>query len=145
MVAFKRWFLEDPSDTNPATRTYVFRPSPNKMSSPFPKRALTAATTTGLRGQPLIWEGQAGATSWSFGGAILDAAQYEALRSWVLDRKGGVVYVHDHFGRRIEVVLEGFDPQPPERMKNGKYWYHTYTITALVLKVGKPKTSEVPA
>lgn len=141
MAALQRWKMVDPTDTDPATREYTFWPSPNKMSSPFPARALTVSSSSAPGGQPLVWEGPRPTVEWSFGGSILNAAQYEALRSWVYERDGHI-WVYDHFGRRHDAVLKEFNPEAPERMKNGRYWYHTYTIKATVFSTSAPTVDE---
>lgn len=132
-----KWRLFDPSDVDPETNNYVFEWSPNKMSSPFPKRNITTTGTTAVDGQALLWEGSTQPTAWTFGGAIPNREQYETLRSWVYDRKGRL-YLWDHFGRRFTVLLREFTADPPERHKRGRYWFHTYTIEALVLAVSAP-------
>lgn len=134
------WRLVDPTDTNPATREYIFRPNPRRMTSPFPERAITTRKSSAPGGRSMVWEGPLPDTEWSFTGSALDKAQYEALRKWVYDRPGHV-YVYDHFGRRMDCVLKAFQPEPPERMKSGKYWYHVYTIKATVF--GMPTTPTV--
>lgn len=144
MVAHKQWYFEDTKDPNVATRTFTLYPNPSTMSSPFPTKEITALPTTALNGQTLYWEGQTTPVEWSFGGTIRDAALYEALRAWVYARSGPI-NVYDHFGRRITVLFRSFAPEPPERAKGGVYWYHKYTITALVMSIGAPKTNEVPA
>ena len=136
-----RWRIVDPTDVDPATREYVFRPGPNKMSSPFPTRAITTSSSSAPGGQPIVWEGPTPPVEWTFSGSILSKAQYEMLQSWVYER-GGHVWIYDHFGRRLDVVLKEFSPEPPERMKNGKYWYHRYTIKAVVFSISKATVDE---
>jgi hypothetical protein len=104
------------------------------MTSPFPIRTITSKGTTAVDGQVLMWEGMRQPSSWSFTGAIKDAAHYEALRSWVYDRQGRL-FLWDHFGRRLILVLQEFKPDPGDKMRVGRYWYHTYTITAIVISV----------
>lgn len=133
-----RWRLQDPAD--PA-EVYTFPRNPNKMSSPFPSRMITTKGTTALDGQVLLWEGVREPKQWSFGGHIKDAAHYEDLRSWVFDRQGRL-FLWDHFGRRYVVVLKDFDATPPERMKIGRYWHHTYEITGLVISVSAPTVGD---
>lgn len=137
MPGVKKWKIYDPSDPNPATNTYTFEWSPNAMSSPFPRRSVTAQGTTAPGGQALVWEGPREPAMWTFEGSIPNRDQYEALRKWVLERTGRMV-VTDHFGRDIVCVFRSFTPTPPERMKVGRYWYHTYSIEALVISVGAP-------
>lgn len=140
MGRLQQWKLVDPTDAS-AGGLYLFEPNPNKMSSPFPARALTTESSSAPGGRPMVWEGPTPPTEWSFGGSILDKAQYEALRSWVYDRPGHV-YVYDHFGRRLDTVLREFIPESPERMRNGRYWYHTYTIKAVVFGITPPTVGE---
>jgi len=132
-MAVLRWRLQDPA--NPGDE-YTFPISPNRMSSPFPQRLVTTKGTTAVDGQVLLWEGATEPTNWEFGGAILNAAHYEALRSWVYD-KPGRMFLWDHFGRRYDLVFKEFKPEA-ERMKVGRYWYHGYTITALVVSISAP-------
>jgi hypothetical protein len=131
-----RWTIADASDS------YTFWPNPNAMSSPFGKRNVTSKVTTAVDGQVLFFEGGKNATEWTFSGDILDALQYEALRHWVYDRIGRRVTVRDHFGRLISCVLTEFKPTPKRAV--GKYWRHTYEITALVTGVSAPTVGEVP-
>lgn len=138
MAVYKRWVLSDGSEDS-----YTFQPNPNAMSSPFPERSITTKVTTAVDGQVLLMEGMATPATWTFSGDILDHTQYEALRSWVYDRVGRRVVVTDHFGRRIVCVLIKFDPVPKRAV--GRYWRHTYTISAVVVSVGDPAVSEVPA
>jgi len=138
MGAYKRWELRDSSGD-----VYVFVPNPNQMTSPFPNRNVTMQSTTAVDGKVLLFEGTSQPVQWTFGGDIQDHEQYEALRQWVYDRVGRRVRVYDHFGRRITCVLTRFDPTPVRSV--GKYWRHTYEITAIVTKVGAPTVGEVPA
>lgn len=139
MPVFKRWTLTDPYTGD----VYTFPNNPNKMTSPFPEKALTSLTTTAVGGQALVWEGATPPTSWSFGGSILDAAHYEALRSWVYEHQGRLL-VTDHFGRGIVCVLRSFKPEPKRAV--GRYWRHEYTIEALIFgQPGAPTVGEVPA
>lgn len=142
MAAHLRWRFEDPYDSDPETNSYTFPINPNQMSSPFPEKAISAMTTTAIGGVPLVWQGNTPPKSWTFGGEILDAAHYEALRSWTYDRNRRL-YLFDHFGRRLILVMQSFDPAPKRAV--GRYWRHTYTCTALVLSVGAPTVAEVPA
>ncbi len=135
-----RWRLQDPADATP-DGVYEFPWNPNKMTSPFPARQLTAKATTAIDGQVLLWEGATMPANWTFGGAIKDAAHYEALRSWVYDRQGRLL-VHDHFGRMLVVVLKEFKPDPGEKMRVGRYWYHTYTVDAVVLSISAPTVGD---
>jgi hypothetical protein len=137
MPAFKRWTIHD------ANGTYTFFPNPNGMTSPFPARNISAKVTTAVDGQVLMFEGGRQAKEWTFSGDIIDAEQYEALRSWVFDRLGTRVQVSDHFGRVIDCVLTDFKPTPKRAV--GKYWRHTYEVSALVTHVGAPTVGEVPA
>lgn len=135
MNGVQRWRFFDPYDPDPRTNIYTFTFNPNEMSSPFPQRNVTAETTTAVDGQTLFFEGNARPTEWSFAGDILDAAHYEALRSWVYDRRRRI-YIYDHFGREIQCVLTAFTPTPKRSVC--RYWRHTYEIRAFVFKVGNP-------
>lgn len=140
MATVLRWVLQDPADPSPAG-TYTVPRNPNRMTSPFPARAITSEGTTAIDGQVLLWEGMTTPTQWSFGGTIVDAAHYEALRSWVYDRQGRL-FVYDHFGRRLVVVLKEFKADPPEKAKMGRYWHHDYEISALVLSISQPTVGD---
>lgn len=139
-MAVMRWRLQDPA--NP-TDTYTFPISPNTMSSPFPARMVTTKGVTAIDGQVLMWEGPIEPQQWSFGGSILDAAQYEALRSWVYDRQGRM-FLWDHFGRRYVVVFKSLSVETtaPAKRQPGRYWYHTYTIEALVVSISAPTVGD---
>lgn len=132
-MALHKWRLEDPADSNPATNRYVFPTNPDKMSSPFPTKAISAEATTAVDGQVLLWEGMTPATAWSFSGHVRSAEAYEELRSWVYDRRGRL-FIYDHFGRRLVVVLQSFEPEGKRSV--GVYWHHSYLIKALI--VGAP-------
>lgn len=139
MVAFLRWRFYDPY----SAEEYVFPLNPNTMSTPFGERPITALTSTAVGGQTLAWEGAKLPADWSFGGVILNAAHYEALRSWTYDRKGRIV-VSDHFGRNYTTVLRSFKPEPKRSIS--RYWRHDYTIDALVFGApSAPTILEVPA
>lgn len=136
---FLRWKFYDPY----TGESYVFPINPNTMTPVFPQRALTPLTTTAVGGQALVWEGATPPAAWSFGGAILDSAHYEALRSWTYDRKGRII-VSDHFGRDMVSVLSVFKPEPKRSL--GRYWRHEYTIDALMFGApSAPLIGEIPA
>lgn len=136
-MAVLKWKFVDPSDPDPLTNNYTFEWSPNTQTSPFAKRNITFLGTTATNGQPLMWEGQREPMEMTFGGAIPNRAQYEALRKWVYDRNGRM-FIYDHFGRRMTVLFTGFDPTPPERARGSRYWYHTFQITCRVLAITAP-------
>lgn len=143
MVAFKRWKFIDPYDTNPATREYVFPINPKTMSDPFPRKNITSATTTAVGGKALLFEGNTPPHEWQFGGSILDADHYEALRSWTYDRRNRII-VEDHFGRQFTCVLTQFSPEPKRAV--GRYWRHEYQVSGYVLGTPTaPTVGEVPA
>lgn len=137
MGAYLRWTLTDPAGT------YTFNPNPNQMTTPFPARNISMQMTTAVDGQVLLFEGAKTPAQWTFGGDCMTAAQYEVLRSWVYDRVGRRVTVTDHYGRAIVCVLVKFDPVPKRAV--GRYWRHTYEISAVVVRVGAPTVGEVPA
>jgi hypothetical protein len=137
MAAFLRWKFEDPADPNPLTNTYTLLHNPSKQTSPFPARDLAYQGTTAVDGQVLVWEGMTNPVDWSFSGTVFNAEHYEALRTWVYDRKGRM-FVWDHFGRRLTVVFKKLSAEPPEAPKPGMYWFHTYTVEALVLAITAP-------
>lgn len=137
-MAIFNWRLTDPRDTKFETNHYNFPRNPEEMTSPFAPRVISSAPTT--YGNHILREGSPLPKSWTFSGTIPDRAMYEQLRSWVYDRKNRL-WLDDHFRRRLVVVLENFDPTP--KRAYGKYWLHSYTITAQVLKVGKPFVEEV--
>jgi hypothetical protein len=130
-----RWQFYDPYDPNPDTATYQFPRNPNAMTTPFPQRNLTLKQVTAIDGQVLLYEGQPTLAQWTFSGDIKDAAHYDLLRSWVYDRKHRI-YVTDHFGRQLLVVLTKFDAVPKRGV--GVYWRHTYTITGTVIDITEP-------
>lgn len=131
--ALHKWRLEDPADPDPATRVYVFPRNPVKMSAPFLEKNISMEGTTAVDGQVLLWEGVTPARPWSFGGAIIDKAQHEALRSWVYDRQGRL-FVYDHFGRRFTVVMQALETEVVR--KNQVYWRHDYTVKCI--QIGQP-------
>ncbi len=137
MPVYKRWVFSDESGS------YTFTLNPNAMTSPFGARNIVLRATSAVDGQALLMEGNRQLAEWTFSGRCLDAAHYENLRSWVYDRLGRRVVVSDHFGRRISAVLTKFEPVP--RRSVGRYWSHDYTCTAIVISVGAPTVSEVPA
>ena len=135
-MAHRRWTFQD------STETYTMEKNPNRMTSPFPQRNVQAMGTTAVGGQPRLYEGSIAPYEWTFGGDIMSAVQYEALRRWVYDKKG-LVRVSDHFGRVFNVILTNFDATPKRGV--GKYWRHEYTIKCLVMKAPSVATvGEVP-
>jgi len=138
--AVQKWRFFDPYDTDPTTNTYTVPVNPNKMTSPFPTRNVSTKATTAVDGQTLFIEGQASPASWSFAGDIFDSAHYEALRSWVYDRRRRI-QIYDHFGRQINCVLESFTPTP--KRSTAKYWRHEYEIKATVTSVGAPTVGDI--
>lgn len=138
MAVFLRWTMFDPTTST----TYTFERNPNEMSSPFPARNLQPLATTAVSGRPIVFEGSSQPYEWSFGGDAVTKAQYEALRTW--SEKKGYVYVSDHYGRVIPVLMTKFDPTPKRAV--GKYWRHTYRMTTLIVgPVGPSTVGEVPA
>jgi len=127
-----RWTFQDPAFPSVI---YTLPWNPQTMSSPFPARSITALATTAIDGQVLLQEGMAEPANWSFSGIIKDAAHYEALRGWTYGH--GRIYIFDHFGRQLTVVLKNFKPSP-EKIRIGHYWRHTYEVEGLVLAVGAP-------
>lgn len=134
------WAFFDPYDSDPTTNTYNLPVNPNSMTSPFGERPLTIAVTTAVDGQTLMFEGRMRPVAWQFSGVLLEAAEYDKFRSWVYERNRRVV-ITDHFGREITCVMTKFDPTP--QRANGRYWKHSYTISATVLSVSKP--TRIPA
>ncbi len=130
---FLRWKFVDPYDPT-ATNTFTFPRNPNTMTSPFPRRNVTATGTTAINGRKLLTEAQASPTEWTFGGNIHNSTHYEELRSWVYERYGRRLYLYDHFGRRLTIVPLEFRPIPKRTV--GQYWRHTYEIVAMVLDIG---------
>lgn len=136
-VIVQRWVF-----TNPSTgETYTVPRNPDAMTSPFPSRTINAKHSTAITGQVLLTEGAPQlAANWQFSGTMADSRHYEKLRHWVNDINNRV-QITDHYGRVIDCVLLNFDPKPKRDMH--RYWSHTYTITALVIRVGEP--TQVPA
>lgn len=134
-LAVRKWVFSDGIDTwSPPF-------NPDAMTSPFPSRNVTTKHTSAISGQVLLYEGAPQVANWQFSGVSFDASHYEGLRHWVED-KNTRVQVTDHFGRVIDCVLLQFDAVP--RKDARRYWTHTYTIHALVLKVGPPTMVPVP-
>lgn len=133
----RRWALTDPHDTNPATNTFRFPHNPREMTSLHPDRAVSSMSTTNHR--VLLYEGQTPAKQWQFSGPIFHKDEYEAMRSWVYDRKRRLI-LNDHFGRNITLVFTGIEAVPKRR--NGYYYSHEYTISCLVLDVSDPVIGE---
>lgn len=142
-MAVHRWRFIDPS----TGANYTFEHNPNRMSSPFPRRNVTAMTTSAITGQTILTEGNAGAAEFTFGGSIRSKAHYDALRSWVYDEDGRPqrrrIVIVDHFGRQMDAVLLSFNPIPKRTLN--VYWRHDYECTALVTRVGPATvTNEAP-
>ncbi len=129
----RRWVMTDPYDTNSATNTYNFPRNPKEMTSLHAERAVSSMSTTNHK--ILLFEGQTPAKQWQFSGPILDKQQFTDLTAWVYNRKRRV-NINDHYGRNISCVLTSFDVVPKRR--NGHYYSHEYTISALVLNVSAP-------
>lgn len=128
MAGVRRWRFQAEGET------YTVPLNPNAMTPLFPTRAITARPV--VHGDKvLLFEGSTPPTNWQFSGDILDEAHHEALRHWVYDITQRVM-IRDHYGRDIECVLTQFEPVPKRALN--RPWRHTYTIRALVLKVGAP-------
>lgn len=138
--AVVKWRFEDPADSDPDTRSYTFAVNPNQMGSPYPVRAIQTLGVTAVGGNVLMWEGMRQPAQLTFGGTLLSYAQFEAMRSWVYDRKGRL-FLWDHFGRRMTVVLHSFTPEP-QKFSGRYYWRHTYTIECTVISVSTPLYAE---
>lgn len=129
----RRWVITDPYDVNPTTNTYHFPRNPADMSSLHAERAISSMATTNRK--ILLYEGQTPPKSWQFSGPILDKQQFTDLYDWVYNRKRRVI-INDHYGRNISCVLQSFEVNPKRR--NGYYYSHDYTVTALVLSITAP-------
>lgn len=141
-MAVYRWRFIDPTNG----QQYVFEHNPKRMNSPFPRRNVTAATTTAVNGQTILTEGNSAPAEFTFGGSIRSKAHYDALRSWVYDDDGrprtGRIIIVDHFGRQLDAVLMSFSPEPKTTLN--VYWRHEYEINALVTRVGPATVSNEP-
>lgn len=109
--------------------SYQFGVNPNKMGSFIRPRAVDVVTTTAPDGQVLLTEGARKPKQTSFGGVILDQAQHDAMLGWLDDHQR--IYLDDHFGRRWEVFILDFAPEPKKTLN--RYWRHDYTVTLLIL------------
>lgn len=119
--------------------TYTFRRNPSEMSSPYPMRQITAEhTSSGLDGQPLVWEGPPQLQDMTFSGTLIDKQDWDDFTQWVYNSRGHVM-ITDHLGRQMDVVFRKFEPtiQAGIKVVNGvqKPYYGKYTITALVFSV----------
>lgn len=141
-MAVHRWRFIDPN----SGRFYVFEHNPNRMNSPFPRRNITAHTTTAIHGQTVLIEGNTGPAEFTFGGSIRSKEHYDALRSWFYDDEGRPnsrrIIIFDHFGRELQAVLLSFEPVPKRALN--VYWRHEYECTALVTKVGLASVENAP-
>lgn len=140
MVTFERWKFEDPADTNPLTRSYVFEVNPNVMGSPFPTRNVTTLGTTAVDGKVLLWEGMRSPAQMTISGVSLSRAQYYELERWVLG-KDGRLFLYDHFGRRMVVIPLAFKPEP-RRAVGSHPWIHDYSIDLIVVSIAQPTVLE---
>jgi hypothetical protein len=140
-LAVARWQFRDPNDTDSTTNTWVVPINPREMSSVWPARTFTQKHTTSVTGQLLLFEGPPSPVNFTFSGAILDADHYDLLRSWVYDRRTAVE-ITDHYGRVLTVILTQFDAKP--KNARGNYWRHEYTVTGMLLSVGRPTLVPTP-
>lgn len=123
--------------------TYTVPINPNKMTSPYPEKAITTHVTTAVDGNTLYFQGRSAPANWQFGGKILDKDHYDNLRKWVYEK--GRIVITDHFNRAISCLLLKFDPVPPAPAQSRvHYWNHDYTITALVASVDDTAAIESP-
>lgn len=113
--------------------SYTFPRNPMAMSSPYPDKAVTPATSA--RGRHLLFEGTTPPKQWTFNGPLLDKDHFEDLYHWVYERKWRI-RIEDHFGRHIYCYLLSMEVEPKRRI--GYYYSHDYTISALALSVGAP-------
>lgn len=128
----QRWVFNDPTDgADPATYTVPL--NPNQMTSPYPApRNLTTKTSTAVGGQPIVWEGQATPTEWTFQGTILTSDHLEAMLVW--RAKNTITTITDHFNRTWTVYWEDFQPVPA----GSTQYPNKHTYTAKVLVFGGP-------
>ncbi len=127
-VGVIRWRFVDPADAS----VYTVPFNPNKMTSPFPPRAMSTAATTGVDSRPLVFEGGLIGHEWSFSGVILDKAHLDALLFW--SKKQNRFFIFDHLGRRFTVAPRQLDATPALRSMS-HYWRHDYTFSVYVLAV----------
>lgn len=135
-MTVQKWRLEDPAPPPGLPSSYTFEINPNEMGSPMPVRQVQVQGTTAVNGQTLMWEGARQPATLQFGGTLLTYEQYNALRHWTYERKGRL-FLWDHFGRRMVVVLHNFSPVPVRT--TGRFrWRHTWTIDCTVISVATP-------
>lgn len=139
-MAYVRWRLEDPSDPNPTTNNYQFEINPNEMSSPYPTRSVTTMGTTAVDGNVLMWEGMRQPAVMTFGGTLLSADQLNELTKWVYQKQGRM-FLWDHFGRRMLVVLHKLEAVPV-RTAGRFYMRHTWSIECTVISISQPLITE---
>lgn len=127
-MAVQRWVFDDGNGD-----TWTMSKNPTEMTSVHRERKVTVIGTTAVDGRDLMWEGRAAPIPWQFSGKIYSHEEYETMRVWVYD-KVQRLWITDHFGRKLTVVLTKLDAKP--RTKHKRYWYHEYSVDGMVLNVG---------
>jgi len=118
-----RWLFDD------GVTTYRVPINPNKMSSPFPSKALE--TSVNLRGvHRTLRRNTLTPNEWTFSGVIRDIDHHDALLLW--SQKQIAFDITDHLGRVFNVVPVRFnatEKRPSARIAD-KF---DYDFTVLVL------------
>jgi hypothetical protein len=125
-----RWLFEDPI----LASSYRVPFNPNKMSDPFPQKALEAlANVHGVH--RTLRRGTMTPKEWTFSGVIREQDHYDQLLFW--SQKANPINITDHYGRIFNVVPVRFNPteKRPSATVPDKY---NYDFTVLVLGVTLP-------
>jgi hypothetical protein len=122
-VSVTRWVFHDPV----ALESWTVPFNPNKMSSPYRKKAQDLTPASPIDGRIRVTEVDQ-PVEWSFSGMIRTQAHYDELLRW--RDKANPVTITDHLGRTFTILLTNFAPEDV-RSSNPTKW--SYTMTGYVL------------
>lgn len=120
-----RWIFFDPTDST----TQVFEVNPNEGGTQSYSKNITQSNTLTPAGRTLAFEGSKQTPEISFSGVILTETMLNLIITWF--NKTHQILLTDDLGREMMIYITKFEPK---RVRKPQIpFYHTYTVTALIL------------